>query len=358
MTSTTPAPIPDASRRHWLASALAAPSLGLMGCSSLGSTPSNMAASTNSPAAFGHAWHMPGVRYIDLPAARLPGSTTERQHRVMVYVPQGPAPAQGWPVIYVLDGNLMFPLLAQLMHNRGGRGAEMRGASAVIVGLGHALPAGSTEVHDRAARTYDYTLPFEGVGPDSQGRAQGGADVFLDWMAQQLQPMLHTQLPLHAQQQTLVGHSYGGLFTLHTLFTRPAMFQQYVAASPSLWWGNGTLLQECHRFIARYRQTDGQALPAPLQLHLSQGSEELAGRRPGAPARAANPEREASARQAQAVAQQLGLGSTADLPAALQPVRGLACSYQVWPGANHGGTQLYACMQAAQVGTDWGTVSG
>ena len=27
--------------------------------------------------------------------------------------------------------------------------------------------------------------------------------------------------------------------------------------------------------------------------------------------------------------------------------------YQVWPGANHGGTQLYAGMQAARVGLDW-----
>lgn len=350
MTSTTPTPIPDASRRHWLASALAAPSLGLMGCSSLGSTPSNMAASTNSPAAFGHAWHMPGVRYIDLPAARLPGSTTERQHRVMVYVPQGPAPAQGWPVIYVLDGNLMFPLLAQLMHNRGGRGAEMRGASAVIVGLGHALPAGSIEVHDRAARTYDYTLPFEGVGPDSQGRAQGGADVFLDWMAQQLQPMLHTQLPLHAQQQTLVGHSYGGLFTLHTLFTRPAMFQQYVAASPSLWWGNGIVLEEAVQFMQRY-QSGSTPLPTAMRLYLSQGSEEIAGRTD--PRRTPNPEREASARQAQARARTHGLTNAAALAQALRQVPQLHTEHDIWPGANHGGTQLYACMQAARVGVDW-----
>lgn len=351
------------SRRDWLTVALAAPALALAGCATQAGPHAAMASSTSStsstssvPSLPWQPWAMPGVRSMDLPAAPLPGSSAPRQHRVMVYVPQGPAPAAGWPVVYVLDGNLMFPFIAQLVHNRSARGPELRSSSAIVVGLGHALPQDSAEVHDRIARTYDYTLPYDGVGPDSQGRAQGGADVFLDWIAQQLQPLLQAALPINVQQQTLVGHSYGGLCTLHALFTRPGMFQRHVAASPSLWWGNGTLLQECHRFIARYNPTGGQALPAPLQLHLSQGSEELAGRRPGAPARAANPEREASARQAQAVAQQLGLGSTADLPAALQPVRGLTCSYQVWPGANHGGTQLYACMQAAQVGTDWDAV--
>ena len=313
-----------------------------MGCSSLEGAP--------QASAWGHAWHMPGVRFMDMPAARLPLSNTERQHRVMVYVPQGPAPAQGWPVMYVLDGNLMFPLLAQLMHNRGARGAQMRGASAVIVGLGHVLDAHSTEVHDRAARTYDYTLPFEGVGPDSQGRAQGGADVFLDWIAQQLQPLLQAQLPLHAQQQTLIGHSYGGLLALHTLFTRPAMFQRYVAASPSLWWGNGIVLEEALPFMQRYRRS-GQPLPAATQLYLSVGSEEIAPRSDAR--RAPNPEREASARQAQARAREHGLNNAASLALALRQVPQLHTAYEVWPGANHGGTQVYACMQATRVGVEW-----
>ena len=49
------------------------------------------------------------------------------------------------------------------LNKGGGRGADMRGHSAVVVGLGHALPPGSDEVHDRAARTYDYTLALRSV---------------------------------------------------------------------------------------------------------------------------------------------------------------------------------------------------
>lgn len=330
-------------RRHWLATALAAPglaSLGLLGCASPG-------ASTPAPLLL-QPWHMPGVHSVDLPAAPLPGRSAARQHRVLVYIPQGEAPAGGWPVIYVLDGNLMFSPLAQLVHNRSARGAELRGGSAVVVGLGHVLPADSTEVHDRAARTYDYTLPFDGVAPDSQGRAQGGADVFLDWMAQQLLPLLHARLPINPSQQMLVGHSYGGLLTLHALFTRPALFQRYVAASPSLWWGNGLVLDEAVRFLQR--QAQQPALAQPVQLYLSQGSEEMAGRNPAQRSATANPERAASAQAAQARAQVHGLHTLADLQQALNAVAGLRCQHDVWPGANHGGTQLFACMQAARVG--------
>lgn len=348
MPACSPPSSPDTARRQWLASALAVPGLGLVGCATL-ADPAPMPPAGDDTA-WGQPWHMPGVRYMDLPAPALPGSPTPRQHRVMVYVPQGPAPAAGWPVVYVLDGNLMFPLLAQLVHNRSARGPELRGPGAIVVGLGHALPPGSAEVHERAARTYDYTLPYDGVAPDSQGRAQGGADQFLDWMAQQLQPRLRAAWQLHPQRQTLVGHSYGGLFTLHALFTRTALFQRYVAASPSLWWGNGTVLEEAAQFLRRH-QAGASALPSELQVYLSQGGEELAGRRD--PGRAPNPEREASARQAQARAQQHGLATAADLSQALDRLPRVRSHYQVWPGANHGGTQLYACMQAARVGLDW-----
>ena len=35
---------------------------------------------------------------------------------------------------------------------------------------------------------------------------------------------------------TLAGHSFGGLFTLYTLFTATDTFDRYVAMSPSLWY--------------------------------------------------------------------------------------------------------------------------
>ena len=313
-----------ATRRTWLTGTLAAAAtLALPGCA---------APRQNAPLAPARPWAMPGVFYLDLPAAPLPGSMVARQHRIMAYLPAGDAPVGGFPVIYVLDGNLMFPLVAQLLHNRGARGPELWGDSAIVVGLGHALPPGSPEVHDRAARTYDYTPPYHSLGPTSQGLAQGGADAFLDFIATQVQPLVAGQLPADMGRQTLVGHSFGGLCVLHTLFTRPTMFQRYVAGSPSLWWEDGRILDTCAAFVARHAPP-GQRLLQPLALHLSQGSEER--RRAATPA---NPEREIRQNN-----------STADLPALLASVPNLACDYTVWPGADHGGAIPFVCIQAVRV---------
>lgn len=47
----------------------------------------------------------------------------------------------------------------------------------------------------------------------------------------------------------LFGHSYGGLFALHALFTKPSSFDIYLAASPSIWWNNRFILSEATRFM-------------------------------------------------------------------------------------------------------------
>jgi predicted alpha/beta superfamily hydrolase len=59
-----------------------------------------------------------------------------------------------------------------------------------------------------------------------------------------MRPSVAAVAPIDLQRQTLWGHSYGGLAVLHALFTRPAEFSDYAAASPSLWWRNGVIVGE------------------------------------------------------------------------------------------------------------------
>jgi predicted alpha/beta superfamily hydrolase len=56
--------------------------------------------------------------------------------------------------------------------------------------------------------------------------------------------LIEAQYRVDRRRQALFGHSYGGLFVLHTLFARPAAFQTYVAASPSIWWGGRFVLTQ------------------------------------------------------------------------------------------------------------------
>lgn len=321
-------PQPQLNRRQWLAGSMASPALLLSGCAALGREAQTADWARSQPL------QLPGMRSLDLAQGTGPGAVRERLHRIMVSAPVGPRPAAGYPVIYVLDGNLMFPLLAQLVRNMAGRGQAMNTTAAVVVGIGHALPADMPTVHDAAARTYDYTPVAAGHEADNQGRPQGGADFFLDFVQHRVQPMVAQAFDIDSRSQTLVGHSYGGLCVLHTLFTRPQMFQRYVAASPSLWWGDGAILLERDGFVARPHQ---RALGERF-LYLSQGSEE--GRPRAAPTHRASPQAGRSpARE-----------SLPQLYDSLVAVERLQCSLDIWPGANHGSAMPHACMQAAAIG--------
>ena len=174
---------------------------------------------------------LPQARQLDLASAR-----TGHRYRIFISVPETPAPAGGHPVIYVLDGNAAFPSVA-LMARTVARRSKVTGLHApVVVGIGYA----NGEDFDTAARARDYTPPAGGKA----AKGEGGADLFLDFIEQELKPVIQAGVAVDPQRQALFGHSYGGLLTLHALFTRPAAFQTYIAASPSIWFADRYVLNE------------------------------------------------------------------------------------------------------------------
>ncbi|MFI7940128.1 alpha/beta hydrolase-fold protein, partial [Acinetobacter baumannii] len=63
-----------------------------------------------------------------------------------------------------------------------------------------------------------------------------------------LKPEIAKQFPINSQQQSLYGHSFGGLFVLYHFFQKPTAFQRYFAASPSLWFDQGMLFRELEQW--------------------------------------------------------------------------------------------------------------
>ncbi len=279
---------------------------------------------------------LPGTRQLDLRAPGMPGpGVPDRVHRIMVAVPPAPPPPQGYPVLYLLDGNLLFTPTAQLMRNRFARGPSVPTQGAVVVGLGYADSA----VLDLSARSYDYTPPAPGPATDERGRAEGGADHFLDFIDQQVRPLVEASWPIDRARQTFFGHSYGGLCVLHALLTRPGGFQRYVAASPSIWWRDGFVLQALPGFVDHAARQPADA-PA-LQLLLTQGEREARpAKQTTTPAPSSDPARDAIRRQRQ---------NAPGIPALMEGLRGapgLALRYASFPGADHGSAMLPAAQQA------------
>jgi predicted alpha/beta superfamily hydrolase len=78
----------------------------------------------------------------------------------------------------------------------------------------------------------------------------GGADVFLRFIEGRVKPLVRSLHAVDESREVLVGHSFGGLFALHTLFTRPQAFDAYVAGSPSLWFNDRHVMDEARVFAA------------------------------------------------------------------------------------------------------------
>ena len=197
---------------------------------------------------------------VTLPAAeqRAVFSRAGREYRIMIARPLNGAPsdAGGYPVLYALDANACFATLAPMVWSRSQLADRATIAPAIVVGIGY-----PTELPlDMVRRTYDYTPPADvlRLSPRPDGTPwpkTGGADEFLDFLAAELMPSIALEFSANPERQALFGHSFGGLFALHALFTRPALFRHIIAASPSVWWNERFILQAERAFSDRLRSS-------------------------------------------------------------------------------------------------------
>lgn len=248
----------------------------------------------------------------------------QRHYRVHLAVPRVAAPAQGFPVAYLLDGN------AALMELDAGLLQQLSTQERPPV---LALIAHDNDLRiDGAARSFDYT-PDRGEataaepGADSAHRRSGGADAFLDLIETRIKPAVAAKVRVDETRQMLWGHSYGGLFVLHALATRPAAFSSYVAVDPSLWWGDGFIV------AALEKRRDLQPAKTATLLLIRGGPGEGRPASPGGPHAARGADNALAARR---------------LDAALQRIGGLQVKSQVLPGLSHGQTLGAAIAPALQ----------
>ncbi|WP_437879904.1 alpha/beta hydrolase [Pseudomonas sp. LRF_L74] len=166
-------------------------------------------------------------------------SAEGREYRIMVSLPEGDVPyTGGYPVIYLLDANAYFPAF------HAAKRAQDRLKGAILVGIGYP----SDTPLDFERRAFDLSPPQP---PERNTPAQGGQELFLDFIEKRLMPEVNARFKVDQDQRSLVGHSFGGMFGVYTLFTRPALFQHVIAVSPSLWWHDRYLMAPERAFTQR-----------------------------------------------------------------------------------------------------------
>lgn len=195
-------------------------------------------------------------------------SSKNLDYRILIATPtEEPAP-NGYAVIYALDGDALFQTLAEAvkLQTRKPKGYD----PILVVGIGYP----SKEPFDMERRCRDFTMQVDRAAlPERPGGRPwpptGEADQFLDFLELELMPTIAKELPIDPARQLIVGHSLGGLLTLHAMFTRPHLFTHYASGSPSVWWGNNEVLKELEQFKAHWQGEEQR------HLLLTIGAEEL-----------------------------------------------------------------------------------
>jgi len=146
--------------------------------------------------------------------------------------------AAAYPVLYMTDGD------AQMAHTvataeflaRQGRMPEM-----IIVGVTNTdRTRDLTPTHvDETNLGGNQTLRF----PTS-----GGAEKFLAFFETELIPTIEKSYRTQPYR-VFAGHSFGGLFAMYALFTRPKLFSAWIAVSPTLTWDNRYVAKHAEEFV-------------------------------------------------------------------------------------------------------------
>jgi hypothetical protein len=86
----------------------------------------------------------------------------------------------------------------------------------------------------------------------------GGADRFLAFIGEELQPWVQERFGVDARDSTYFGHSLGGLFGTHVLLSEPTSFRRYGIGSPSLWWDNNIIFEREATYAASHDDLPAQ----------------------------------------------------------------------------------------------------
>src|ERR1044072_499242 len=146
-----------------------------------------------------------------------------------------------YPVLYMTDGDAHMGHTSSTIEflTQNGRLPDL-----IVVGI------------TNTDRTRDLT-PAKSSAKNAAGELQfptsGGADNFLKFIQTELIPEIEKDYRFQPYR-ILAGHSLGGLFTIHTMISKPGMFNSFIAVSPSLQWENGEALKRAEAFLKNQKE--------------------------------------------------------------------------------------------------------
>jgi predicted alpha/beta superfamily hydrolase len=172
---------------------------------------------------------------------QLPSNTLNESRTLLISKPAGyDTGIERYPVLYLLDAETHFRYASGIASFLA---ENDRMPKMLLVGI----VSGTTE-----QRTRDLTPPSASEIDNRFSPGNGGAEAFLSFVARELIPFVDKTYRTRPYR-LLIGHSFGGLFGVYALVMRPALFNAYIAADPSLHWNNEAVAARAERFLSNTR---------------------------------------------------------------------------------------------------------
>lgn len=169
----------------------------------------------------------------------LDSKVMQEPRRVIVWTPPGYENGRARvPVLYLTDAERQFAHTVTTVEflSRNGRAPAM-----LVVGIFNTDRARDLTPYKDGTEETDTRLP-----------TSGGADRFLQFVETELVPWVESRYRTEPFR-LFAGHSFGGLFAVHAMATRPGLFNAVISVSPTLGWRQGEPSRRMERMLAGHR---------------------------------------------------------------------------------------------------------
>lgn len=168
--------------------------------------------------------------------ATLQSDILQEAREVVITLPRSYSPQKKYPVLYILDAGSLQRHNVEALEVLA---ANNYSPETIVVGIPNP---------DMEARQRDLTPPYMITDIDDSTSAKGSGDKFLDFLQKELIPYIDTQYST-SPYRLISGNSRGGLLVLHSLMSRPDLFQASFCYSTPFWRQDEIILQKFNDFL-------------------------------------------------------------------------------------------------------------
>ncbi len=173
---------------------------------------------------------------------RFHSTQLNEERRLNVYVPNGYSndPEALLPVIFLLDGSTNEDLIHTV------------GIVQFLTMIGEMPPTLVVGIAN-VDRKRDFTYPTRNDDDRKSMPTSGSSEQFIAFLQHEMVPYIDSAYRT-SEQKTLIGQSLGGLLSTEILLKHPEIFATYIIVSPSLWWDDGSLLENGPNYVAGFKE--------------------------------------------------------------------------------------------------------